>query len=136
MSGDGSFRPNTRFLIDCHVHAGAPAGSEAITEQIHSPKDWALVRSTQPKLFAEVMSHEQVDNSDSLISKMDENGVTHAIIQITPGRGATNQGIADMARRHQGRLFPIYRPESWAGAVGAGTRGVSGESVFAVRSGS
>ncbi len=118
--GDETFRPDTRFLVDCHVHAGAPAGSEAITEQIHSPKDWALVRSTQPERFAEVMSHEQVDNSDSLIKKMDENGVTHAIVQITPGRGATNKRIAEMARRHQGRLFPIYRPEFWADAVGAG----------------
>lgn len=113
-------RPNTRFLIDVHVHPGAPKGFEVITKQIHSPKDWALVRSMQPELFAEVMSHEQVDNSDELIAKMDEKGVTHAIIQLAPGRGSTNKLIADMARRHKGRLFPTYRPEFWASAVAAG----------------
>ncbi len=113
-------RPNTRLLVDVHVHAGAPEGSEAIRKEIRSPKDWALVRSTQPELFAEVMSHNQVDNSDVLIGKMDEKGVTHAIIQLTPGRGSTNKRIADMARRHKGRLFPIYRPEFWAGAVASG----------------
>ena len=73
-------RPATRFLVDVHVHAGAPAGSEAITKEIYSPKDWALVRSTQPELFAKVMSNKQIDNSDLLLEKMDEKGVTHAII--------------------------------------------------------
>lgn len=91
-----------------------------MAEEIHSPKDYALLRSKDPKHFAEVVSQEQIDNSDVLIKKMDENGVTHAIIQPTPGNDASNKRLADMARRHEGRLFPIYRPEFLMGAVGSG----------------
>ncbi len=113
-------RPDTRFLVDVHVHAGAPPGAEGMAEEIHSPMDYALIRSKDPEHFAAVVSQKQVDNSDVLIEKMDENGVTHAIIQPTPGNDASNQRLAEMARRHEGRLFPIYRPEFLMGAVGSG----------------
>jgi len=45
----------------------------------------------------------------------------HALIQATPGRDASNQLVADAARRHRGRLFPIYRPEALLGDLGTGT---------------
>ena len=52
---------------------------------------------------------------------MDKNGVTHAIIQATPGKDASNQRVAEVARRHKDRLFPIYRPEALLGNLGTGT---------------
>ena len=55
----GASKPDARFLVDVHVHAGAPSGAEAMAKEIHSPKDWALQRSKAPKEFAEVMSEEQ-----------------------------------------------------------------------------
>jgi predicted TIM-barrel fold metal-dependent hydrolase len=119
MAGATS-RPDRRLLVDVHVHAGAPPGAEAMANEIHSPKDWALQRSKDPKRFAEVVSQEQVDNSDLLIKTMDEHGVTHAIIQLTPGNDAKNERTAEMARRHPGRLFPIYRPDFLMAALGSG----------------
>ncbi len=113
-------RPTTRFLVDVHVHAGAPARAAALAENINSPRDWAALRSKDPELFVEVMSDKQIDNSDVLVKKMDEKGVTHAIIQMMPGRDSTNKRVADMARRHSGRLFPIYRPEFVMGVVASG----------------
>ena len=111
---------NTRFLVDVHVHAGITVGAEALVENIQSAKDYALMRSKDPKLFAEIVSEEQIDNSDVLLKIMEENGVTHAIIQATPGKDASNKRIADMVRRHPGRFFAIYRPESAMDAIGAG----------------
>ena len=78
---DAPQRPDTRFLVDVHVHAGAPPGAEEMVKEIHSPMDYALIRSKDPEHFAAVVSQKQVDNSDVLVKKMDENGVTHAIIQ-------------------------------------------------------
>ncbi len=118
---DVTSRPDTRLLVDVHVHAGAPPGAEAMAEEIHSPKDYALLRSKDPEHFAEVVSEKQIDNSDLLVKKMDENGVTHALIQIAPHRNARNKLVADAARRHRGRLFPLYRPEFAVTAAATGT---------------
>ena len=121
--GDGNgigSRDQLSALVDVHVHAGAPPGAEEMVKEIHSPEDWAAQRSKDPVHFAEVMSQEQVDNSDLLIKTMDDHGVTHALIQMTPGMGASNQLVSAMARKHNGRLFPIYRPEFLMGAIGSG----------------
>ena len=117
---DGRSRPDSSLIVDVHVHAGAPPGAVEMVKEIHSPKDWATQRSKDPVRFAEVMSQDQVDNSDLLIKTMDDHGVTHALIQMTPGMGASNQLVSDMASRHTGRLFPIYRPEFLMGAIGSG----------------
>ena len=111
---DGSSRPDSSLIVDVHVHAGAPPGAEEMVKEIHSPKDWATQRSKDPVHFAEVMSQEQVDNSDLLIKTMDDHDVTHALIQMTPGMGASNQLISAMARKHNGRFFPSIVPSfSW-----------------------
>jgi len=117
---DGTSRPDTRFIVDVHVHGGAPEGAHEMTKDVNSPEDWGALRTKDPERFAEMMSHAQIDNSDMLIEKMDEKGVTHALLQTAPGKGGSNKAIADMARRHQGRFFPIYRPDFLMAAVGAG----------------
>jgi len=113
-------RRGTRFLLDCHVHVGGSPGLKAMLDQVQTPKDWLALRGRQPEAFAAAASEPQEDNSDDLIAKMDEYGVTHALIQVTPGRNASNQMIADAARRHKDRFFPIYRPEALLGDLGTG----------------
>jgi len=62
----------------------------------------------------------QADNTDLIISKMDQNGVTHAIIQPTPGNGSSNEFLASMVKRWPDRFFGIYRPEFLMSAAGSG----------------
>ena len=114
-------RRGTRFLLDCHVHVGGSPGLKAMVDQVQTPKDWLALRGRQPEAFAKAASQSQVDNSDDLIATMDEAGVTHALIQATPGRDASNQLVSDAAKRHKGRLFPIYRPEALLGDLGTGS---------------
>ncbi len=119
--GADASRPDTRFIVDVHAHVGAPAGFAAMAPTINSPADWAAFRSKEPELFAKLMSGDQIDNSDALIETMDKNGVTHALIQVAPHRNARNKLVADAARRHRGRLFPLYRPEFAVTAAASGT---------------
>ena len=118
-------RGGARFLLDCHVHVGGRAGaSPALQQQIRqvkSPKDWLALRGKHPEDFAKLLSQPMVDNSDVLLAKMDEYGVTHALIQTSPGRDASNQRVAEAAKKHKGKLFSLYRPESGMGNLGAGT---------------
>jgi len=94
-----------------------------MVDQVQTPKDWLALRGRQPEAFAAAASEPQEDNSDDLIAKMDKYGVTHAFIQATPGRNASNQMIADAARQHKDRFFPIYRPEALLGDLGTGSLG-------------
>ena len=121
-TGQGALmaRLPTQHIVDVHVHVGVPPRIGVLAASTHSPRDWLLQRSRDPILFAEMMAEPQVDNSDILLAKMDEQGVTHALIQPAPGRGSANQLIADVARRHAGRFFGLYRPEFLMADVGAG----------------
>ena len=110
-----------RFLLDCHVHVGGSPALAGLIDQVQTPKDWLALRGKQPEAFAKAASQSQVDNSDDLIAIMDKHGVTHALIQATPGKDASNQLVADAAKRHEGRLFPIYRPEELLGDLGTGS---------------
>ncbi len=114
-------RRGARFLLDCHVHLGGSPALMDLVDQVHTPKDYLALRGKQPEVFAKAASQSQVDNSDDLIAVMDKNGVTHALIQPTPGKNADNQRIAEAARRYKGRLFPMYRPEALLGNLGTGT---------------
>lgn len=49
-----------------------------MAKDAHSAKDYAILRSKDPALFAKQVSEEQIDNSDVLLENMDENGITHA----------------------------------------------------------
>ena len=100
-------RRGTRFLLDCHVHVGGSPALADLIDQVQTPKDWLALRGKQPEAFAKAASQSQVDNSEDLIATMDKHGVTHALIQATPGRDASNQLVAEVAKRHKGRLFPI-----------------------------
>ena len=114
-------RRRARFLVDCHVHIGGSPALASFIDQVQTPKDWLALRGRQPEAFAKAASQSQVDNSDDLIATMDEYGVTHAFIQATPGKDASNQLVAEAARRHKGRFFPIYRPEALLGDLGTGS---------------
>ncbi len=114
-------RRRTRFLLDCHVHVGGSPGLAAMIDQVHSPKDYLALRGKQPVAFAKAAGEPQIDNSNDLIAIMEKHGVTHGLIQATPGRNASNERIAEAARNHKDRFFPLYRPESALGALGTGS---------------
>ena len=113
-------RPNARYIVEVHTHGGASPGIMKMGEEVNSAQEWGAFRTQDPVRFANAMAEPQIDNSDQLIATMDEWGVTHAILQTVPGMGATNQRISEMATRHAGRFFPIYRPDWHMGAVGSG----------------
>jgi len=113
--------PNARFIVDVHAHAGMSPGMTAAGEQINSAAEWGAFRTSDPVRFVEITSEDQIDNTDALIKTMDEHGVTHALIQSAPGRDATNKKVADMARRHPGRFWPMYRPDFAMGPLAEGT---------------
>jgi hypothetical protein len=92
-------RRGARFLLDCHVHVGGSPALAALIDQVQTPKDWLALRGRQPESFAAAASEPQEDNSEDLIATMDKYDFTHALIQATPGRNASNQMIADAARR-------------------------------------
>ena len=121
VAAESSTRRKTRFLLDCHVHVGGSPGLAAMIDQVHSPKDYLALRGKQPEAFAAAASEPQIDNSDDLIAVMKKHGVTHGLIQPTPGRNASNERVAQIARNNKDRFFPLYRPESSLGALGTGT---------------
>ena len=121
VAAEPSTRRQTRFLLDCHVHVGGSPGLAAMIDQVHSPKDYLALRGKQPEAFAAAASEPQIDNSDDLIAVMKKHGVTQALIQPTPGRNASNERVAQIARNNKDRFFPLYRPESSLGALGTGT---------------
>ena len=67
-------------------------------------------------MFAEA----QIDNTDRLIKIMDSYGVTHAVIQPVPGNTSIEL-VANAAKKHKGRLFPLYRPVAFMNATAVGT---------------
>ena len=101
-------RRGTRFLLDCHVHVGGSPALSALIDQVQTPKDWLALRGKQPEAFAVAASQSQVDNSDDLIAAMDEAGVTHALIQPTPGTRRLSS--THWRRRKSPRLFWMKRP--------------------------
>jgi predicted TIM-barrel fold metal-dependent hydrolase len=136
-SGSGhsgsSATPKARFIVEAHCHGGASPGIMEMGESVNSAAEWGALRTKDPVGFANAMAEPQVDNTDQLIATMDEKGVTHAILQTVPGMGATNKRISDMARKSKGRFFPIYRPEWFMGAVGAGKMGQSPDNAVYAR---
>jgi predicted TIM-barrel fold metal-dependent hydrolase len=114
----------TKYLIDCHCHVGSGPTIAELAPTIHSPRDWGALRTKQPEKFAKAVSEEAVDDSEILLRAMDKYGVTHAIIQTSPGKGTNNQMVLDAAKKSKGRFFPIYRPEAVSNAAARGTLGV------------
>ena len=114
-------RHKTRFVLDCHIHVGGSPGLAEMIDQVHSPKDYLALRGKQPVAFAKAAGEPQIDNSNDLLAIMEKHGVTHGLIQPTPGKNATNERVAEVARNHKDRFFPLYRPESLLGALGTGS---------------
>jgi uncharacterized protein len=123
----GSHRPSwapTKYLIDCHMHLGSGPTVAELAPTIHSPADWGALRSKQPDKFAKAFSEDAVDDSAILLGALDRYGVTHAVIQTSPGKGTNNQMVLDAAKKSNGRFIPTYRPEAISNAAARGTLGV------------
>jgi hypothetical protein len=114
----------TKYLIDCHCHLGSGPTIQELAPSIHSPADWGALRTKEPEKFTKAVSEDAVDDSKLLLEAMDKYGVTQAIVQTAPGKGTTNQMVIDAAKKSNGRLFPIYRPEAVSNAAARGTLGV------------
>jgi hypothetical protein len=114
----------TKYLIDCHCHVGSGPTIAELAPTIHSPRDWGALRTKQPEKFAKAVSEDAVDDSEILLRAMDKYGVTHAIIQTSPGKGTNNEMVLGAAKKSKGRFFPIYRPEAVSNAAARGTLGV------------
>jgi predicted TIM-barrel fold metal-dependent hydrolase len=115
----GRLRRNARYLVDVHVHVGIAPSLVTVADSIHSSGDWVRYRSENPQLFAKIFAEAQIDNTDRLIKVMDNYGVTHAVIQPVPGNTSIEL-VANAAKKHKGRLFPLYRPVAFMNATGAG----------------
>jgi predicted TIM-barrel fold metal-dependent hydrolase len=115
----GNLRRNARFLVDVHVHVGIAPSLVAVADSIHSSTDWVRHRSENPQLFAKMFAEAQIDNSDRLIEVMDGYGVTHAVIQPVP-RNTSLELVANAAKKHKGRFFPLYRPVALMNATASG----------------
>lgn len=123
----GSNRPSwapTKYLIDCHFHLGSGPTVAELAPTIHSPQDWGALRTKQPEKFAKAFSEDAAEDSAILLGAMDKYGVTHAVIQTAPAKGTNNQMVLDAAKKSNGRLIPIYRPEAISNAAARGTLGV------------
>lgn len=113
----------TKYLIDVHTHLGSGPTVAELAPSIHSPQDWGALRTRQPEKFAKAMSEDSVDDSALLLRAMDKYGITHAILQTSPGKGTNNQMVLEAARKSGGRFFPIYRPESVSNTAAKGLLG-------------
>jgi hypothetical protein len=113
-----SLRRGARFFIDCHVHAGSTPSMEKASGSIHSSVEWVRYRTEHPEFFPQLAKETMGDNSDRLMETMDRYGVTHAL--ISSAGATTNEVIGEAARKHKGKLFPLYRPWVQQGAMWTG----------------
>jgi hypothetical protein len=98
-------------MIDVHAHAGLPKAAFPVAEELHSALDWGGYRSKDPVGFAAIVSEPQADNTDLMISKMDQNGVT------TPS-----------SSRRQETATPTSSSPAWSSAGPIGSLGSTGRS--------
>jgi predicted TIM-barrel fold metal-dependent hydrolase len=115
----GSLRRNARYLVDVHVHVGTAPSLIPVADSIRSSTDWVSYRSQNPQIFAKMFTEAQIDNSDGLIKVMDSYGVTQAVIQPIPGNTSLEL-VANIAKKHPGRFFPLYRPVALMNATASG----------------
>ena len=98
-------------FVDTHVHiVGATPAVGDLQDKIRTVEDVINFNSRYPEIYQARFTEEPVDISDALIQEMDRHGISHAIIQQTPGSG-TNDLVAETVRKHPDRFFGLM----WAG---------------------
>lgn len=99
------------MTIDVHVHIGTFPSIEGAGAHLVSRPEVASFRTREPELYKRFTTETAEDNTDRLIQVMDANGVEISLVQPRPG--VTNEFVAEVVRRHPGRLIPLALPTPW-----------------------
>ncbi|MFC1951787.1 amidohydrolase family protein [Chloroflexota bacterium] len=97
----------SKKFVDTHVHiVGTGRSFTNLQDKIRTVEDVINLNSRYPEIYQARLTEEPVDISDVLIQEMDRHGITHAIIQQTPGTG-NNDLVAETVKKHPVRLFGL-----------------------------
>lgn len=103
--------------VDVHVHIGSFPSVESAGHLLRTRPDVAAFRTRHPELYQRFAGEPPADNSDRLVSVMDEHGVERALVQPRPG--IDNEFVARLAARHPDRLVALALPTPWPRPTGA-----------------
>src|SRR6202048_4577196 len=106
------------MIIDTHVHVCSFPSFADLSKHIRTTEDLIAFRTRYPALYYCSLTEGPVDNSDALVSDMDKNGVSLALVQARPGF-VSNDLVAAAAKRHADRLLALGRVGPGQGAAGA-----------------
>src|SRR5215217_5262545 len=73
------------MIIDTHVHVCSFPSFGDLSQHIKTTEDLITFRTRYPDLYNCSLTEDPVDNSDALVSDMDKNGVSLALVQARPG---------------------------------------------------
>jgi len=96
------------MIIDTHIHVWSYPVLQEHGNKIRSTEDLMAFRTDYPELYDRTLHEEPVDNSDTLVEQMDQNGIAYGLVQARPG-AVTNDQVAQSVRRHPDRLFGLFR---------------------------
>lgn len=96
------------MIIDTHIHVWSYPVLQEHGSKIRSTEDLMAFRTNYPELYDRTLHEEPIDNSDTLIEQMDENGIDYGLVQARPG-SVTNDQVAQSVRCHPDRLFGLFR---------------------------
>ena len=92
------------MIIDTHVHVWTYPALANARDYIKSTKDLVSFRSRCPDLYDRTLTEQPIDNSDQLISDMDEFGIDNlqnrSILASRILHGGCNQFLDDLNLRN------------------------------------
>ncbi len=99
-------------IIDTHVHAvGSAAYTNDLGDKVKTLADKISINSRYPELLKSAPSGPRVDLSDNLIHHMDNNGISHAMVQ--PDWLGTNDLVAHTVKKHPDRFSGLLALLPW-----------------------
>lgn len=94
--------------IDTHAHPFSFPSLEARKDAFRRREDVISFRTRFPGEYQRRFNEDPIDICGDLIRVMNSHGIDAALIQSTRGR-MSNDDVAEGAREHPGRLFPLVR---------------------------
>lgn len=94
-------------IVDAHVHVLSFPSFENLEDKIRTARDLIEFRDRYPDLFRAGRSEAAIDNSAHLLKRMDQYGITHAVVQPTSGN-TTNEQVAEVVRQHPDRFVGLF----------------------------
>ncbi|MFC2047021.1 amidohydrolase family protein, partial [Chloroflexota bacterium] len=113
-----------KWLIDAHVHpvGGCISTIANLGDKIKARKDTFRLNTRHPEIFRARLTEKPFDISDEYVAAMDRHDISHAIIQqdygTTPELASLrkdwkNDMVADVVKKHPGRLFGLICFHGW-----------------------